>query len=124
MDIATYDTETVRQLLGLRTLEDVWNLTRLGKPLHNAQVRRGSFSQRRVKSVQAQFIRRKLAAKLGRVSPRFLDNSHSVRCPQCPGIAVEWEGRTLCENDHIQKTPAKEGDLSSFAGAGEANEQR
>lgn len=97
---ATYDTETVRQLLGLRTTEDVWNLTRPGGALHNAQVRRGAFSTQKVRNVRARFVRRALAAQLGRVSPRFLDNSHSRTCAECGAIAVEWEGRTLCENGH------------------------
>lgn len=100
MDLATYDTETVRQLLGLGSLQDVWNLTRPGKPLHEALVRRGSFNKQMVKRAQAQFIRRELAAQLGRRSPRFLDNSHSATCPQCNGVAVEWEGSLLCENGH------------------------
>lgn len=111
MDLATYDTETVRQLLKLRTLEDVRNLTRPGKPLADALVRRGSFNRHKVKKLQAKFIRRELAAQLGRISPRFLDDSHSVTCPKCPGVAVEWEGRTACENGH---TNVKE----------EANEQQ
>jgi hypothetical protein len=113
----TYDTETVRQLLGLKTLQDVRNLTRPGKPLHDALVRRGSFDQRKVKKFLPIFIRRELAAQLGRTSPRFLDDSHSVKCSQCNGIAVEWEGSLLCENGHNGKDPGK------TAGAGEANER-
>jgi len=99
---STYDTETVRQLLGLKTLEDVRNLTRPGAALHNAQVRRGAFNTMKVAYARKKFIRRALAAQLGRTSPRFLDNSHSRRCsePECGAIAVEWEGRTLCENGH------------------------
>lgn len=108
MDItATYDTETVRQLLDLRTLEDVQNLTRPGKPLHKARVRRGSFHKGMVKAARPQFVRRKLAAQLGRVSPRFLDDSHSRNCSQCSGVAVEWESRTLCENGHESREEAK-----------------
>lgn len=99
----TYDTETVRQLLGLRSLQDVWNLTRPGKPLHDAQVRRGSFNKQMVKRAEAQFIRRELAAQLGRKSPRFLNDSHSAACPQCIGVTVEWEGSLLCENGHLQE---------------------
>jgi len=99
---ATYDTEIVRQLLKLGTLQDVRNQTRPGKPLHGALVRRGAFSVRKVKNALPLYVRRRLAAQLGRVSPRFLDNSHSRECPhpQCGGLAVEWEGRTLCENGH------------------------
>lgn len=104
MDIqTTYDTETVRQLLGLKSKQDVWNLTRPGKPLHDAQVRRGSFNKHMVKQAQAQFIRRELAAQLGRTSPRFLDHSHTTKCPQCTGVTVEWEGSLLCENGHRNK---------------------
>jgi hypothetical protein len=103
----TYDTETVRQLLGLKTLQDVRNLTRPGKPLHDALVRRGSFDQRKVKKFLHIFIRRELAAQLGRTSPRFLDNSHTATCPQCSGITVEWEGSLLCENGHNGKDPGK-----------------
>lgn len=96
----TYDTEAVRQLLGLRTLEDVWNLTRPGGALHDAQIRRGAFNTQKVRNVRARFVRRALAAQLGRVSPRFLDHSHSRSCSECGAIAVKWEGRTLCENNH------------------------
>lgn len=95
----TYDTETVRQILGLRTLEDVWNLTKSGGALHDAQIRRGAFSTQKVRNVRNRFVRRALARRLGRVSPRFLDNSHSRTC-DCGALAVEWEGRTLCENNH------------------------
>ena len=96
----TYDTETVRDLLGLDTTKDVWNLTRPGKPLHGAQVRRGAFSPQKVRNLRAQFVRRALAQRLGRISPRFLNHSHSRTCPQCGALAVEWEGRTLCESGH------------------------
>jgi len=96
----TYDTETVRQLLGLETPRKVWDLCRRGYSLHGTQVRRGSFDKRKIDILRAQFIRRRLAGKLGRISPRLIDNSHSRTCPECKGIAVEWEGRTLCEKGH------------------------
>lgn len=100
---ATYDTETVRQMLGLPNAQDVRNLTRKGAALHRALIARGRFDVRKVRRARAQFIRRRLAASLGRTSPRFLPDSHSRECPQCGGIAVLWNGIILCENDH--KTP-------------------
>jgi len=99
----TYDTETVRQLLDLPRLQDVRNLTRPGKPLFEALIRggaRGRYDPFKVRRVRTQMIRRRLAETLGRISPRFLRESHSRTCGTCGGIAVEWEGKVLCENGH------------------------
>lgn len=95
-----YTTEQVRQILGLPHAQDVRNLTRTGKALHKALVARGAFSAHRVQWVRKKMVRRRLAEQLGRISPRFLDESHSCACPECQGLAVEWEGRILCENGH------------------------
>jgi hypothetical protein len=102
---STFDTETVRRLISHAsgkdfTARDIHSLTRKGRPLHRAQVRRGSFSTVIIGRLVDKFTRRRLAQALGRISPRFLDDSHSRTCPECRGLAVEWDGRTLCENGH------------------------
>lgn len=100
----TYDTETVRILLDLPNARDVRNLTKPGKALFEALIRdggpRGRYDVRRVRRVRAQMIRRRLAEKLGRTSPRFLPDANSWECPTCKGIAVAWGGKVLCENGH------------------------
>lgn len=96
----TFDTESVRVLLDLPTLQDVKNLTRRGKALHGALVGRGRFDVNKVRRVRAQMIRRRLARALGRSNPRFVPDDHSRECKECKGIAVEWEGAILCENGH------------------------
>lgn len=100
----TYDTESVRRLLDLPSAQDVRNLTRPGKPLYEALIRddgaRGRYNVRRVHRVRSQMIRRRLAETLGRISPRFLPESNSRTCETCEGIAVEWDGKILCENGH------------------------
>lgn len=99
----SYDTESVRLILGLPRAQDVRNLTRPGKPLHDALIRggpRGRFDPQRVRMLQKKMIRRKLAATLGRTSPRMLSEDHSRHCQECQGIAVEWDGTILCENGH------------------------
>jgi hypothetical protein len=97
---STYDTETTRELLGLESAQDVYNLTRPGALLHGARIRAGSFDQWRVHTARKTLIRYRLAAKLGRISPRYIDHSHDRACATCQGIAVEWEGWVLCENGH------------------------
>lgn len=107
---ATYDTETVRRILGLPSAQDVRNLTRRGKSLYKALIRdggpRGRFEVQRVNKLHKKMVRRALASKLGRTSPRFLHDRHSRTCETCGGLAVEWEGRILCENEHLVNTPA------------------
>jgi hypothetical protein len=102
----TYDTEAVRamveQATGTPTKEqDVWNACREGKALAEAVVRRGVFDVKKTKTILAQMHRRRLAASLGRVSPRFLDSSHDAVCPTCKELAVTWEGRSICINEHL-----------------------
>jgi len=104
---STYDSETVRELLSQAsgkqfTAQDIRGLAKKGRPLNKARVRRGSYSVVTVKHLVDKFTRRRLAAQLGRISPRFLDSSRSRDCPQCRGIAVEWGDRVLCENGHDQ----------------------
>jgi hypothetical protein len=102
---STYDSETVREILSQAsgkqfTAQDIRGLAKKGRPLNKARVHRGSYSIIIVKRLEDKFTRRRLAAQLGRISPRFLDNSHSRDCPKCGGTAVEWSGAILCENDH------------------------
>ena len=102
---STYDSETVRDILSQAagkqfTPQDIRGLAKKGRPLNKARVRRGSYSVITVKHLVDKFTRRRLAAQLGRISPRFLDSSHSRDCPQCGETAVEWAGRILCEKGH------------------------
>ena len=110
---STYDSETVRDILSQAagkqfTPQDIRGLAKKGRPLNKARVRRGSYSVITVKHLVDKFTRRRLAAQLGRISPRFLDDSHSRDCParehaggpECGGTAVEWAGRILCEKGH------------------------
>lgn len=103
-----YDTAGVCQLLSYAlgkpvTPADVRNLSRPHAALHKAMApggTRGTFLPARVKRLALKMIRRRLAEGLGRVSPRFLDNSHSRICSQCRAVAVEWGGAVACENGH------------------------
>lgn len=102
---AGYDTETVRLMVEEATAtptttQDIWNLARPGALLDKAQIRRGYYSGQKTRRVIAAMLRRRLATQLGRTSPRLLDDSHSIKCKTCQGIAVEWEGRWLCERGH------------------------
>lgn len=101
----TYDTETVRQMVEAATASptnatDIKNLSRPGNLLGDAKVRPGVFSKEKTRRVITAILRRRLAAQLGRVSPRLLDDSHSITCRTCGGVAVKWEGRWLCEEGH------------------------
>lgn len=101
----TYDTEDVRRLLEVATghpctIMDVSNLSRPGKMLRSARVRKGVYNQKAVMDVMTAITRRRLATQLGRTSQQYLDLSHAIACPDCKGIAVEWEGKYLCENNH------------------------
>jgi hypothetical protein len=100
-----YDNETVRKMLEIATakdctLQDVSNLCRRGALLYHAQIHPGFFGKVRTDHVITAILRRRLAAQLGRVSPRLLDSSHDLTCNTCQGIAVKWEGRWLCQNGH------------------------
>lgn len=102
----SYDTETVRQMMELAVGEsvaqmDLWNLCKPGKLLHKAVIRPGVFSVSRTRKAIAKLLRRRLAASLGRTSPRFLDPDHDRECHTCKGLAVEWERSVLCENNHL-----------------------
>lgn len=95
-----YDTEAVRLLLELDSPQEVYNMSRPGHVLHSAHIRRGVYNKHKVDVLRAQFIRRRLAARLGRISPRLLDDSASRTCNQCKSLAVMWEGKFLCEEGH------------------------
>ena len=103
-----YDTATTARVLSAALghqvdAADVRNLSRPGAALHDARSQggtRGTFDPHRVWIVAHKMIRRRLAAEMGRISPRFLEYSHSRDCLQCEGIAVEWGGRVLCEKGH------------------------
>ena len=100
-----YDHETVRLMVAeatasITTSQDVSNLCRPGALLHSAVIRPGFFNKTKTQRAIAAILRRRLAAQLGRTSPRLLDKSHDLTCNTCGGIAVEWEGSWLCENRH------------------------
>lgn len=109
---ATYDTETVRQMVELATgapatLQDVANLCRPGCAMADAVLRRGVFQTHKTRRVIEQLTRRRLAFQLGRTSPRFLGDEATTACPHCAGIAVLWDGVTLCENGHQTLTESE-----------------
>lgn len=100
-----YDHETVRLMVeeataSITTSQDVSNLCRPGALLHSCVIRPGFFKKAPTQRVVISMLRRRLAAQLGRTSPRLLDKSHDLTCNTCSGIAVEWEGSWLCENGH------------------------
>jgi len=102
-----YDTETVRRMVETATgtptsQQDLWNLCRPGKAMAFAALHRGAFDVRKTRRVIEQLTRRRLAAQLGRTSPRLPANELNAVCPHpdCDGIAVKWEGITLCEHGH------------------------
>lgn len=99
-----YDTETVRQMVEEATAQDattqtVWDLCRPGAPLEKAQIRPGFFSHVKTVKVIRLLLTRRLAAQLGRTSPR-LDHGLETRCNTCHGVAAVWDRRWLCENGH------------------------
>ena len=101
----TYDTEAVRAMVAEATgtpttQQDIWNACRDGKPLAEAVIRRGAFDVKITKQILAKMHRRRLASILGRINPRFLEEEHSATCPACGGLAVTWEGRGICINEH------------------------
>lgn len=101
----TYDTEDVRKLLEAAsghpcTIMDVANLSRPGKMLRSARVRKGVYNQKAVMDVMKAITIRRLATRLGRISQQYLDQSHAIECPQCKALAVNWDGKYLCIKDH------------------------
>lgn len=99
------NTEQVRQLMEKAngrpcSASDVVNLSRPGKPLHEAVVSRGSFERAKVRIIVESIARRRLAAELGRESPRYLGEEHSILCPACGGVAVRWAGSWKCLDGH------------------------
>jgi len=100
-----YDTETIRQMVEIATgsptsAEDIKNLSRPTNLLGEAKIRPGFYSKGKSRRIITAMLRRRLAAQLGRVSPRLLDDSHSITCRTCGGVAVKWDGRWLCEEGH------------------------
>jgi len=105
MPASGFDTETVRKMMEEATgrpttLADVANQVRPGKLLDRAQVRPGFFKKSETAKVITAMLRRRMAAQLGRKSPRRLAETHSIKCRTCGGIAVKFEGRWLCEKGH------------------------
>lgn len=79
---------------------DLLNQCRPGKPLEDARVRRGVYDKRAIDMLVAAKIRRRLARDLGRISSRYLEMDHALKCPECGAIAVTWEGKWKCEAGH------------------------
>lgn len=100
-----YDTETVRRMVEEATAtptttRDVTNLCRRGALLNKAQVHPGFFHKVKTDRVIKAMLRRRLAAQLGRTSPRLLGKENDLTCNTCRGVGVKWEGRWLCEKGH------------------------
>ena len=106
-----YDTEAVRQMLEEalaepQTLGDVANKCRPGGLLEKAHLRGSFFDGFQTRRIMTDILRRRLAAQLGRKSPRLLGPEADIDCISCGGIAVKWDGRWLCENGHGGNTNA------------------
>ena len=80
----------------------VYNMSRPGKVLARARINNGIFDAFHTQKALRKMRRFKLAARLGRISPRYdgLDPEMEVECLYCSSFAVKWGDKWLCENGH------------------------
>lgn len=103
--VTGYATEQVRQMFeeaagAPYTCKMITDLAKSGRILEGANRHPGFWSKKKVDRAVRGVLLRRLAAQLGRTSPRLLGSQNETTCLTCEGTAVHWAGRWLCENGH------------------------